>query len=432
MSASQVKMGDRALQTSLSFLQNLFSNYQPRNFAVRFWDGTTWSAESQQPVRFTLVLKHPGAVRKMFWPPNELTLGAAYIYDDFDIEGDMEAVFALEDYLTALRWEGTEEWMRSGEQLLSLPFSERPRAGRQAARLSGALHSKERDRQAVTYHYDVSNDFYALWLDSRMIYSCAYFSASDDDLEVAQERKLEYICRKLRLRCGQRLLDIGCGWGGLVIHAARHYGVRALGITLSEPQAELANERIRQAGLTDHCRVEVCDYRDIDEPMGYDKLVSVEMHEHVGESRLLDYLERAWRLLRPGGVFLNQGITCSLTQPVQHCPSFSDRYVFPDGELVPISTALRNAEIAGFEIRDVESLREHYVPTLRHMVRRLELCHDEVCRITDEVTYRVWRLYLSGAVYRFRTGLFNVYQMLLAKPDPGKSGLPRTRADWYA
>lgn len=431
MPAQTVGRSDQATQASLAFLQDLLRDVQPRDFIVRLWDGTTWSPDPGRPPRFTLVLQHPGALRKMFWPPTELALGEAYIYNDFDIEGDIAGVFALADTLLNRQW-GPAERLRYGRYLFGLPSTDRPRIGRQAAELSGARHSPERDRQAVTYHYDVSNEFYALWLDQRMVYSCAYFVSPDDDLDRAQEQKLDYTCRKLRLRRGERLLDIGCGWGGLVIHAARWYGVEALGITLSGPQAELANERIRQAGMADRCRVEIRDYRGIDEPGRYDKLVSVGMFEHVGERRLPEYFERAWHLLRRGGVFLNHGIARSATGPRRQGPSFVDRYVFPDGELVPISTTLRAAETAGFEVRDVESLREHYALTLQHWVRRLQARHAEAQALTDEATYRVWRLYMSGSVYGFQSGRINVYQTLLAKPDEGASGLPLTRADWYS
>ena len=213
--------------------------------------------------------------------------------------------------------------------------------------LRGRRHSIERDRQAVRYHYDVSNDFYALWLDRRMVYSCVTFHSPDDDLDTAQEQKLDYICRKLRLQPGQRLLDIGCGWGGLVIYAAKHYGVDATGITLSQPQAELSNARIAGAGLSERCQVLVRDYREMDEPGGYDALVSVGMFEHVGAALLPAYFELAQRLLKPGGVLLNHGIASTMAERPQRGPSFSNTYVFPDGELVPISTTLRAAEGAG-------------------------------------------------------------------------------------
>jgi len=237
-------MPERHVQTSLSFLHDLLGHYHPRNFAVRLWDGTVWDAESGQPAYFTLVLKHPGALRKMFLPPNGLTLGEAYLYEDFDIEGELEAVFGLADSLIDMHWSETEQ-LRYGQALLSLPEGGNPRTGHQGVQVSGQLHSQERDQQAVTYHYNVSNDFYALWLDRRMVYTCAYFATPDEDLDTAQERKLDYICRKLRLRQGERFLDIGCGWGGLVMHAAQHYGVEALGVTLSQPQAEFASERIQ-------------------------------------------------------------------------------------------------------------------------------------------------------------------------------------------
>ncbi len=437
MATPTVKTSGQALSTTLSLLQDILGSSPRRDFAVRLWDGTTWRPEPKgagdEAVRFTIVLQHAGALRKMFLPPNELTLGEAYIYNDFDIEGDIEAVFSLADQFLEGRW-GKVEQLRYGKRLLSLPNTgqERPgQPGDSAAKLRGARHSRERDRQAVTYHYNRSNDFYALWLDARMVYSCAYFATPDDDLDTAQERKLEYICRKLRLRPGERLLDIGCGWGGLALYAAQHFGVDAYGITLSEPQAELARQRIEQAGLAERCRVEVRDYRDINSPDSFDKIVSVGMFEHVGEALLPTYFEQAWRVLRPGGVFLNHGIARPMAVTALSKDSFALHYVFPDGELVPISTTLRIAEASGFEVRDVESLREHYMLTLRHWVRRLEARADEARRLTSDVTYRIWRLYMSGAAHGFRVGTSNIYQALLAKPAHGESGLPLTRADWY-
>jgi cyclopropane-fatty-acyl-phospholipid synthase len=436
MVTPDVKTSDQAVQTTLSLLQDILgpsaSASAKRDFAVRLWDGTVWRPEpaASEPARFTIVLQHPGALRKMFLPPNELTLGEAYIYNDFDIEGDIEAVFSIADQFLEGRW-GKVEQLRYGQRLLSLPKGGQPRPNDAAAKLRGARHSRERDRQAVTYHYNRSNDFYALWLDARMVYSCAYFASPDDDLDTAQERKLEYICRKLRLRPGERLLDIGCGWGGLVLYAAQHYGVDAYGITLSEPQAELAQQRIQQAGLAEHCRVEVRDYRDVNQPGSFDKIVSVGMFEHVGEALLPVYFKQAWSVLRPGGVFLNHGIASNMSIPSLEKDSFARHHVFPDGELVPINATLRAAESSGFEVRDVESLREHYTLTLRHWVRRLEGHADEARKLTDDVTYRTWRLYMSGAAHRFQVGSSNIYQALLAKPAHGESGLPLTRADWY-
>jgi len=419
-----------AASRTLHILESLFDAEARQRVGVRLWDGTTWPDGASRPV--TLALKHPGALRAMLLPGHELGLAEAYLYDDFDIVGDIEAVFDLADALAA----ATAGWRKklvTARELLRLPSGpDHPTGRRGPARLAGKRHSVERDRAAVTYHYDVSNDFYALWLDRRMVYSCAYFQTADDDLDAAQERKLDYICRKLRLKPGQRLLDIGCGWGGLVMHAAQHYGVDATGITLSRPQVELATERIRAAGLADRCRVEARDYRELDAPEGYDALVSVGMFEHVGAAVLPTYFAQAWRLLKPAGAFLNHGIASRATDAPQHGPSFSDTYVFPDGELVPINVTLAAAEGAGFEVRDVESLREHYALTLRHWVRRLEAQHEWALRFVDEPTYRVWRLFMSGSAHGFTTGRLNVYQALLVKPDArGRSGLPLTRADWY-
>jgi cyclopropane-fatty-acyl-phospholipid synthase len=379
------------------------------------------------------LLKHPGALRAMFMSGSELGLAEAYLYDDFDVEGDIEATHSLAEGL-GRRITGWRNRLRLARRLRQLPAVRREQRGQRGrARLRGRRHGTERDRAAVSYHYDVSNDFYALWLDSRMVYSCGYFTREDQDLDTAQRDKLDLICRKMRLKPGQRLLDLGCGWGGLVMHAAQHYGVDATGITLSRPQAELATARIISAGIKERCRVQVRDYRDVEEWDGYDVLVSVGMFEHVGAARLPEYFHRAWRLLRPGGVFLNHGIASRSTDPPFEKRSFSNVYVFPDGELVPISTSLHAAERAGFEVRDVESLREHYALTLRHWVRRLEANHEAALAHVDEPTYRVWRLYMSGSADGFRNGRNNIYQTLLVKPDgQGVSGLPLTRADWYA
>jgi cyclopropane-fatty-acyl-phospholipid synthase len=412
---------------SAELLGRLLADYPRRDFQVRFWDGTTWGREKQP--RFTLILKRAGALRALFLSPSELKLGEAYIKDDFDIEGDIEAAFDLADYLLGQERSRCES-LGLNERLQKVPANDRPRSGLHLIKLRGSVHSKDRDQQAVTYHYDLPAEFYALWLDQRMVYSCAYFATPEEDLDSAQQRKLDYICKKLRLRPGERLLDIGCGWGGLIMHAAAHYGVQAVGITLSVPQAEVARQRLRELGVNDRCRVEVADYRDIDHDQQYDKIVSVGMFEHVGEPLLPEYFRQAWDSLRPGGVFLNHGIAYSATYH-KRGTSFTDRYVFPDSDLVPINVTLRAAELSGFEVRDVESLREHYALTLHNWVQRLEAHAEEARRITGDTTYRIWRLYMAGAAHRFRSGSLNVYQTLLAKPRLGESGLPLTREDWY-
>ena len=431
MVVREVTATDRAVETSLQFLQMLFGDRQRRDFAVQLWDGSRWEPSAGEPTRFTIRLRHPGALRAMFWPPDDLAMGEAYIFDDFDIEGSIDSVFPLVDDLFADQKLGLAGKLQQAKRLFTLPAPRRQRDSDHGIRLHGGTHSLERDRQAVSYHYDQSNEFFAQFLDSRMVYSCAYFDSAEDSIDTAQERKLDYICRKLRLQPCESLLDIGCGWGGLVLYAAKHYGVYATGITLSARQAEFATARINEAGLADRCRVELRDYREVETPEGYDKLVSVGMFEHVGEAQLPTYFRRAWSLLRPGGVFLNHGICRALHTQVHTGRSFIAKYVWPDGELETIGTVLRAAEQAGFELRDVESLREHYALTLQQWVRRLEEHHDAARSARDEVTYRIWRLYMAGSGYNFANGSMNLYQSLLAKPKGGQSSLPLTRADWY-
>lgn len=432
---------DQARETTLAILDQVFDGSPGRalgeDFAVRLWDGTIWPEGVAESPGFTLVLNHAGALRQMFLPPSELNLGEAYIYGDFDVEGDLVAAFPLAAYFEEMDL-GLGDKLGLAWKLRSLPNTSAPREGRQAAAVNGDRHSRHRDRQAISYHYDVSNDFYALWLDRQMVYSCGYFSDPSEDIHTAQERKLDYICRKLRLEPGERLLDIGCGWGGLVKYAAEHYGVRALGITLSQPQVEFAQRRIAEAGLGDRCRVEYLDYRKVTPSTGpgqglFDKLVSVGMFEHVGEAKMRTYFGQAWDILRPEGLFLNHAIARPGWEPkVEGEDTFSNRYVFPDGGLTPIGHSLRIAEELGFEVRDVESLREHYALTLRRWVRRLEERHEEALEHVDEVTYRIWRLFMSGSAAGFESARLNVYQALLAKPSPdGASGLPLTRADLY-
>lgn len=432
--SSPAKPGpSRELQVSVSFLNELLAGYKPRDFAIQFWDGSTWGAEAGQPTRFTILLRHPGSVRKMFWPPSNTTLAEAYVYNDFDIVGDIHAFFGMGNYLKDLPWTPEQRMKLAWRLVFGMPMQDRDKSGRQEAKLTGDVHSTDRDSQAIRYHYDVSNDFYRLWLDPAMVYSCAYFENPDVDLATAQQRKLDHICRKLRLKPGERLLDIGCGWGGLILHAAKNYGVSAVGITLSHNQQQLARERIEQAGLSDRCKAEICDYRKLAEPAeSFDKLVSVGMFEHVGEAMLPGYFKQAFELLKPGGTFLNHGIARNFQVPKEHEADFAKRYVFPDGELVPISSTLRAAEEVGFEVRDVESLREHYELTLRHWVKNLEDHADVARKATDDTTYRIWRLYLAGSANGFRTGIYSIHQALLVKPDHGQARLPLTRNDWYS
>lgn len=419
---------NKSASKAMAIVQELLREYHPRDFAIELWDGSRWNPEPGQFCRFTWHLYHPRVLRALLRPDRQVALGEAFLYGDFDISGDILAIFPVAEYLEQKHF-GPGKKLRLGSLLLGLPSKFRDEAVR--PELRGKAHSRSRDREAVSFHYDLSNDFYKLWLDPALIYSCAYFKSADDSLEQAQSQKLEYICRKLRLREGERLLDIGCGWGGLIVHAARRHRVHAIGITLSRQQLELARQQVKEAGLSSHCQVELMDYREANQLGEFNKLVSVGMVEHVGESALPEYFRCAFRLLKPGGLFLNHGIGRAGNRPKSAEKTFTDVYVFPDGELVPIATMLASAEPAGFEVRDVENLREHYFMTLCHWLRRLEKHAARACDLVGEIKYRIWRLYLAGSAHYFQSGKLALYQSLLAKNLEGRSGLPLTRDDWY-
>jgi cyclopropane-fatty-acyl-phospholipid synthase len=383
----------------------------------------------------------------MLLPPNELSIVESYLAGDVDIDGSMEAASNL--------GEAIGERLRSPMAIAKLVKMVIGLPGQAAddladtrfpehARKLGPRHTPVRDAAAIQFHYDVGNSFYKLWLDRRMVYSCAYFHSPDDTLDDAQEAKLDLICRKLRLEPGQRLLDIGCGWGGLIMHAAEHYGVDATGITLSENQASLAQERIEKAGLASRCRVAIRDYRTLADGDAYDKISSVGMIEHVGLSHLPVYFASAYRALKPGGLFLNHGIVSlgearprsireNIFRKFWRADAFIDKYVFPDGKLTAASDVIASAEAVGFEARDVESLREHYAMTLRHWVKSLEEKTQDATALVGPHTFRVWRLYMAASANAFAKAAINVLQTLLAKPDArGRSNIPLTREDLYA
>lgn len=294
-------------------------------------------------------------------------------------------------------------------------------------------HSIARDKKAIAHHYDVGNDFYRLFLGEEMVYSCAYFKRHGANLDEAQRDKLTHICRKLRLGRGEKLLDIGCGWGGLVIWAAKHFGVEARGITLSQNQFEYAHERIECEGLGELCGVELRDYREVEGEGIFDKIVSVGMFEHVGLKNLPVYFGAAHRLLKEKGLFLNHGITTDWRDSGKDVgKKFVNTFVFPDGELTNISEVGRQMERAGFEIIDVESLRTHYAKTLEHWVRNLEKNEEKARALVPEKIYRIWRLYMAGSAFGFEKGNINVYQILVSKHSvPGLPRVPLTRGDLY-
>jgi len=374
------------------------------------------------------VLRRPWSARTALLPPRtDRQLGEAYLHDDLDVEGSMVAAIAD---LAARRAQLERPGLRAAllAELLRLPTPPaRAEVGR-TARLTGRAHSRHRDQVAVQHHYDVSNDLYRLFLDGDLVYSCAYFhpddprhprGAGDDTLERAQARKLELICRKLHLGPGDRLLDIGCGWGSLLIHAARHHGVRGVGVTLSQRQVELARERIEAAGLADRVEIRLQDYREVSGR--FDAVASVGMFEHVGAEHLADYFTTCHRLTRPGGRFLNHGITTgrgNLVRDLAGDPdSFMARYVFPDGALVPAHLAVTHVERAGFDLLDLEQLRPHYARTLDHWVTRLEANADAARRVAGEPVYRTWRAYMAGSAAAFDRGDLGVVQVLATRGD---------------
>ena len=369
------------------------------------------------------------AIAHFLRAPNELGLSRAWVSGALDADGDLERVLDLRHRVRDLSLGRFGRARLAGAALrVAGPRAlRRPPIPRCEAEPAGRLHSLRRDRASVRHHYDVSNRFYELLLGPSLVYSCAYFASAGDSLETAQERKLELICRKLRLQPGERLLDIGCGWGSLVLHAAAHHGVQALGVTLSEPQAELARRRIEAAGLADRVEVRVLDYREVDEEP-FDKIASVGMYEHVGRAQFDTYVAAVRRLLRPGGLFLNHGITRLHAQAAARGPTFIGRYVFPDGELHPVNDIVGALEAGGFEIRDVESLREHYALTLRRWVANLAANRDEAIAEVGDERERVWRLYMLGSAQGFEGGEIGVYQTLASR-DGAPHSLPLDRSD---
>jgi cyclopropane-fatty-acyl-phospholipid synthase len=436
---------DTGLTATREVVRALFGPPAERTFEVRYWDGSSEPPGSARSAPFTLVISRRGALRRMLLPPNELSIVDAYISGDLDVEGSLEAAVALGDEI-ARRIRDGRAIARLARLILELPVDDDPAVAKtRFQRVARTLARRRRgDAQAIEFHYGVSNEFYALWLDPMMLYTCAYFRTGDESIELAQLDKLEHICRKLRLKRGDRLLDIGCGWGGLVRYAAKNYGVEALGITLSESQAAWGRERIRMEGLAGQCRVEVRDYRDLPAGETFDKITSVGVTEHVPADEQPSYFARANSLLRPGGVFLNhcevsvdqargERITSKLAARLWKRGEFIQRYVFPDARLVPAAHVIASAEQSGFEVRDVESLREHYTLTLRHWIRELENNRDAAIDLVGERTYRVWRLYMSAGAQRFDTAKLNIIQTLLSKPrEDGASELPWTREDIYA
>lgn len=380
-----------------------------------FWDGSDY--ELGAAPRVTIALTRRALLPTLLRGDID-SLAAAYVRGDLTVEGRLQDILAVGIALAERI--GRFAWLR----LLDAVFARRR-----------FRHSRTADAGAIRHHYDVSNEFYALWLDRHMIYSCAYFHTGTEDIDTAQEQKLDHICRKLRLKPGERLLDIGCGWGGLLIWAAQRYGVSGVGVTLSEKQHGFASRRVAEIGLAQRIEIRLQDYRDIAGEECFDKIVSVGMYEHVGRANLPLYFGTIQRLLKTGGVALNHGITTGNPDDGPHGPpgaGFMDRYVFPGGELPHIARVITEMARQGLEILDVETLRPHYGETLLRWVQRLEAARETAIALAGIERYRMWRIYMAGCAFAFERGWMSLHQVVVTKPDAaGLARRPWTRRYQY-
>ena len=375
---------------------------------LRLWDGKDLDLGPSPSV--TLAINDPEILADLAHPSLDL-LGAAYVEGRVDLDGPLDEVIRIGDELSRAL----------GKDDSSVP-ARRP-------------HDKATDAEAISYHYDLSNEFYQLWLDRDMVYSCGYFETGSEDLDQAQQAKLRHLCRKLRLKPGERLLDVGCGWGGLARFAAREFGVEVLGITLSREQLRLGRERVAAEGLEGQIQLELMDYRDLPQDGQFDKVVSVGMFEHVGHANLPLYCQQLSGVVRPGGLVMNHGITARHVdgRPVgQGAGEFIGRYVFPHGELPHLVQIGSCISESGLEIVDVESLRLHYARTLDFWSQRLEAQLDKARELVPERALRIWRVYLAGCAYGFRRNWINLHQILASRPhEDGSHEVPWSRADLY-
>jgi cyclopropane-fatty-acyl-phospholipid synthase len=394
--------------------------FPQRPFHVRFWDGGVVQATSEGAPTF--FVRRPSALSHFLRAPDTLGLGRAYVDGSLEVD-DLDAGFIVID-----EWEPPELSFKDKARLglgvvaAALPGGIPKRPSLELI-LRGERHSLQRDAAAIRYHYDVGNEFFALFLDESMTYSCAIYSKGAETLEEAQIAKLDLIASKLALQPGMRLLDVGCGWGSFAIHAAKNYGVTVTGVTLSPSQAELAREKVAQAGLSEQIEIRVADYREL--PGGsFDAIVSIGMSEHVGESQIDNYCKTLFALLRPGGVLLNHAIAALDPEYDSLDDEFSMRYVFPDGEALPLSRIQLAVERAGFHVNHVEGFREDYARTLREWTKRLDEHSERAEQLAGVQRTRVWRLYLRAARHGFDTSITAVYQVRARKPVPGSAADP--------
>lgn len=424
------------IELAKRILHRLFRDFDG-SVRICLWDGSEMLTGFDCP-DFSLTFKSARNFQELVLSRDPLCLAESYFQGLIDIDGDLYNALKLRHHLSSLQLSLIERAELAAQALRIKPEktaqngSDTPRWEKTFGQKLGIRSSRRLNHDAISFHYDVSNDFYALWLDEQMVYSCAYYQAVSQSLEQAQRNKLDHICRKLRLKPGERLLDIGCGWGALICWAAEYYGVNAHGITLSQNQYDHALNLIKQHGLEDKVSVELIDYRDLPVDASYDKLVSVGMFEHVGLKNLSGYFAIAHRLLKPGGLFLNHGITSDEGGWEKSVATeFINRYVFPDGQLETISHVQQIMEDSGFEIHDVESMRPHYALTLREWVTRLEQHHIEALKHVTEPVFRIWRLYMAASALRFEEGCAGIYQVLISRRESFLNPVPLTRHDLY-
>lgn len=426
--AGQPATPTTAVETFAPLLNLMVGPHPP--IQLKFWDGSGIGPDHGAG---TVLVRSPDALRRMLWSPGELGLARAYVAGDIEVEGDVPDILRvmrtanLHGPRMALRAAGSVAQVARQTGALGRPLPAPP----QEARPRGLRHSRRRDAEVISHHYDLSNDFYRLVLGPSLTYSCARFANDNSSLETAQTSKHELISRKLGLheRPGMRLLDVGCGWGSMALHAATAYGATVVGITNSRAQAELARQRVVAAGLHGAVEIRIQDYRDLTGET-FDAVCSIGMFEHVGKGQVAEYFATLRGLLRPQGRLLNHAIS-SVGGSRISSRSFIGRYIFPDGELIDVGDVLLAMERAGFEVRDVESLREHYARTLRAWVANLEANWEPAVAQVGVARARIWRLYMSGCVVGFDDGGINIHQVLGVLPDrTGAAGMPATRRDW--
>jgi cyclopropane-fatty-acyl-phospholipid synthase len=421
---------DKSTQLAHHILHRLFKKYLGA-FTVKLWDNSVLHI-GKGISAFTLSIRSPAVIRQLVLHQDPIRLAEAYFDGEVEISGDFNTAMGLRYYLENLKLPFQEKLLLAWRVLALKNAAMQLQRNQNKASAKKIKLSRENSVETIAFHYDVSNEFYKTWLDERMVYSCAYFESPTQDINQAQCNKLDYICRKLRLQPGESLLDIGCGWGALVCWAAKHYGVRAHGITLSCNQFEYALDEVNRQGLEGLVTIELRNYRDLARVETYDKVASIGMFEHVGLKNLPTYFSIVHQVLKPGGLFLNHGITSDEPGWSRDVATkFINRHIFPDGELDTVSNIQQRMEEAKFELLDVEGLRPHYALTLRNWVNRLDAKREEVIRLVGERTYRVWRLYMTGSALQFEQGATGIYQILAQRKQDGLPSLPLTRRDLY-